>query len=97
VCRGGGAPGHSEPCRSAHGDSESSDEGEGMADSGKHFDDAKGKAKEGLGKVTGDDSLKAEGKADQAKSHLKDAAEKAKDTVAEKAEQATDKLKDKFS
>jgi uncharacterized protein YjbJ (UPF0337 family) len=38
-----------------------------------------GKAKEGLGKVTGDDSTKNEGKVDQAKSSLKDAGEKVKD------------------
>ncbi|WP_285103306.1 CsbD family protein [Promicromonospora sp. MEB111] len=38
-----------------------------------------GKAKEGAGKVTGDDDLVAEGKAEQAKAELKDAAEHAKD------------------
>jgi uncharacterized protein YjbJ (UPF0337 family) len=43
------------------------------------MDDLGGKAKEGLGKVTGDDSTKNEGKADQAKSSLKDAGEKVKD------------------
>jgi uncharacterized protein YjbJ (UPF0337 family) len=38
-----------------------------------------GKAKEALGKVTGDKSTENEGKVDQAKSSLKDAGEKIKD------------------
>ena len=42
-------------------------------------EDAKGKAKEAYGDATDDDSTKAEGKADQAKSDLKQAGEKAKD------------------
>jgi uncharacterized protein YjbJ (UPF0337 family) len=37
-----------------------------------------GKAKEAVGKVTGDKGTKYEGKADQAKANLKDAGEKAK-------------------
>jgi len=50
--------------------------------------DAKGKAKEGTGAVTGDEDLKAEGRGDQAQAsaeeagrHLKDAAKDAKDTL----------------
>jgi uncharacterized protein YjbJ (UPF0337 family) len=43
------------------------------------IDDLGGKAKEGLGKLTGDDSTKNEGKLDQAKASLKDAGEKVKD------------------
>jgi uncharacterized protein YjbJ (UPF0337 family) len=43
------------------------------------MDDLGGKAKEAAGKVTGDDSTKNEGKVDQAKSSLKDAAENVKD------------------
>ena len=39
----------------------------------------KGKAKEGLGKATGDEEMEAEGKTDQAKGNLKQAAEKVKD------------------
>ena len=42
--------------------------------------DIGGKAKEAVGKVTGDDSTRNEGKADQSKSNLKDAGEKVKDT-----------------
>jgi uncharacterized protein YjbJ (UPF0337 family) len=43
------------------------------------IDDLGGKAKEGLGKATGDSSTENEGKMDQAKSSLKDAGEKVKD------------------
>jgi uncharacterized protein YjbJ (UPF0337 family) len=38
-----------------------------------------GKAKEAVGKVTGDRSTENEGRADQSKSNLKDAGEKVKD------------------
>jgi uncharacterized protein YjbJ (UPF0337 family) len=41
--------------------------------------DVQGKAKEGLGKVTGDRSTENEGKADQTKSDIKDAGENVKD------------------
>ena len=40
---------------------------------------AKGKVKEGAGKVTGNESLEAEGHADQAKGNIKQAGEKVKD------------------
>jgi uncharacterized protein YjbJ (UPF0337 family) len=40
---------------------------------------AKGKVKEGAGKATGNESLEAEGRADQAKGDLKQAGEKIKD------------------
>ena len=42
-------------------------------------DDLVGKAKEGTGKVTDNERLEAEGKADQTKSDLKQAGEKVKD------------------
>jgi uncharacterized protein YjbJ (UPF0337 family) len=42
-------------------------------------DDAVGKGKEALGKVTDDESLEAEGKLDQTKADLKQAGEKVKD------------------
>ena len=45
------------------------------------IDDLGGKAKEGLGKVTGDKNTQNEGKFDQAKSSLKDAGEKVKDAI----------------
>jgi uncharacterized protein YjbJ (UPF0337 family) len=41
--------------------------------------DAEGKAKEGIGRVTGDRDTEAEGRTDQTKSDLKDAGEKVKD------------------
>ncbi len=47
------------------------------------LDNAKGKAKEAGGDLTGDDSLKSEGKADQAAG-----------TVKEKTDKAVDKVKD---
>jgi uncharacterized protein YjbJ (UPF0337 family) len=43
------------------------------------IDDVAGKAKEAIGKVTGDEDTRFEGKLDQAKSSLKDAGEKVKD------------------
>lgn len=43
------------------------------------IDDVAGKAKEGLGRLTGDENTRAEGKLDQAKSSLKDAGEHVKD------------------
>jgi uncharacterized protein YjbJ (UPF0337 family) len=42
-------------------------------------EDLGGKAKEAVGKATGDRDTRNEGKADQAKSSLKDAGEKVKD------------------
>ncbi|MDJ0347571.1 CsbD family protein [Streptomyces sp. H10-C2] len=42
-------------------------------------DKLKGKTKEALGKLTGNERLEAEGKADQAKGDLKQAGEHAKD------------------
>ena len=43
------------------------------------IDDVAGKAKEAVGRATGDHSTEREGKVDQAKSSLKDAGEKVKD------------------
>lgn len=45
------------------------------------MDDAEGKAKEALGRVTGDHGTENEGKADQAKSDLKQAGDKVKDAL----------------
>jgi uncharacterized protein YjbJ (UPF0337 family) len=42
-------------------------------------EDISGKAKETTGKATGNESMEAEGKADQTKSDLKQAGEKVKD------------------
>jgi uncharacterized protein YjbJ (UPF0337 family) len=43
------------------------------------IEDLGGRAKESIGKATGDDDTRAEGRADQAKSSLKDAGEQVKD------------------
>lgn len=43
--------------------------------------DLKGRAKETVGSVTGDDELKSEGRADQAESSVKQAGEHVKDAV----------------
>ncbi|CQD22197.1 CsbD family protein [Mycobacterium sp. 050128] len=43
------------------------------------IEDLGGQAKEAVGKLTGDSDTKNEGRADQAKSSLKDAGEKVKD------------------
>ncbi|WP_434968713.1 CsbD family protein [Microbacterium sp. bgisy207] len=44
-------------------------------------EDLKGKTKEGVGDATDNESLEAEGKADQAKADLKQAGEKTKDAL----------------
>ena len=49
------------------------------------IDDLGGKAKEAVGNVTGDKSTENEGKLDQAKSSVKDAAEKVKDAFKKNA------------
>ncbi|MFK0043601.1 CsbD family protein [Streptomyces sp. NPDC090741] len=61
-----------------------------MADKGK-MDQAKGKAKETVGKVTGDDRMKAEGKMDQAKGKAKEALSETE----ERARGIQDSLRDK--
>jgi uncharacterized protein YjbJ (UPF0337 family) len=52
---------------------------------GENIDEAKGRAKEATGDLTGDDKLKREGKVDRATSSVKDkigdAADKVKDTI----------------
>ena len=55
-------------------------------------EDLGGKAKETVGNATGDQQLQAEGKTDQAKAGLKDAAENVKDAVGD----AADKIKNVF-
>jgi len=45
--------------------------------------DVAGKAKEAVGTVTGNDSLKAEGKLDQTKADLKQSGEKVKDALSD--------------
>ena len=57
----------------------------GFEDKAKNkIDEIGGKVKEAIGKVTGDESTENEGKSDQVKANLKDAAEKVKDAFKEK-------------
>ncbi|WIX98377.1 CsbD family protein [Amycolatopsis mongoliensis] len=60
---------------------------------GTKADDLGGKAKEAAGNVTGDDELRAEGKADQAKAGLKDAVENVKDAVGDVTDKVRNVLK----
>jgi uncharacterized protein YjbJ (UPF0337 family) len=55
--------------------------------------DVKGKVKETVGKVTGDEDLENEGKTDQVKASVKDVGEKVKD-VGEKVKDAASEIKD---
>jgi uncharacterized protein YjbJ (UPF0337 family) len=55
------------------------------------MDDAKGRIKEAAGDLTDDDSLKREGKTDQAGAKVKEFAEDAKDKVSD----AVDSVKEK--
>ncbi|MFE9844961.1 MULTISPECIES: CsbD family protein [Streptomyces] len=61
-----------------------------MADKGK-MDQAKGKAKEAVGKIADNDRMKAEGKMDQAKGKAKEAVSDA----AERGRDAKDTMRDK--
>jgi uncharacterized protein YjbJ (UPF0337 family) len=49
--------------------------------SDKYADESKGRLKEAAGSLTGDDDLKKQGKADQAKASVKDKVDKAADKV----------------
>lgn len=55
-------------------------------------DDWKGRAKEAVGDVTGDEDLQREGKTDQAAGKVKNKAEDAKDWVSDKVDSVKDKL-----
>jgi uncharacterized protein YjbJ (UPF0337 family) len=46
-----------------------------------NIDEAKGRAKEAAGKLTDDEDLEREGKADRAAGKVKDAVDKIKDTI----------------
>ncbi len=52
-----------------------------MSDEVRNKDDAKGRVKEAAGDLTGDDSLKREGKVDQAGGKAKEGVEKVTDKV----------------
>lgn len=59
-----------------------------MSDLENKAEDLGGKLKEGFGEATGNEDLKNEGKADQVKSDVKEAAE----NVGEKVKEAADKV-----
>ncbi|WP_329115485.1 CsbD family protein [Streptomyces sp. NBC_01465] len=66
-----------------------------MGDDNGTFDQLKGKAKEAVGKATGDDRMAGEGKTDQVKGKAKNLVESAKDTLAGAKDSLTgDKKKD---
>jgi uncharacterized protein YjbJ (UPF0337 family) len=52
-----------------------------MGDGPKNVDDAKGRIKEGAGAVTGDKSLKNEGRVDKASGSVKHGVDKVKDAL----------------
>jgi uncharacterized protein YjbJ (UPF0337 family) len=54
----------------------------------------KGKVKEGVGKLAGDDDLEAEGQADQAEGRVREGVGKAGRTLSDVADAAKDKLDD---
>ena len=56
------------------------------------FEEVKGRAKEAAGDVTGDDSLKREGKADQTTGKVKQKVDDAKNWVEDKIDDARDKV-----
>ncbi len=58
-----------------------------------NLDEAKGKAKQAVGDLTGDDDLRREGKVDEKAGQAKDKVGDLKD----KAENAIDKVKDKVT
>jgi len=58
-----------------------------------NLDEAKGRAKQAVGDVTGDDDLRREGKVDEKAGQAKDKVGDLKD----KAESAIDKVKDKVT
>lgn len=59
-------------------------------------EEAKGKAKQAFGEATDNESLKNEGKADEAKGGLKNKFEDLKDGVQDKTNEAVGKVSDAF-
>jgi uncharacterized protein YjbJ (UPF0337 family) len=60
---------------------------------GDKITDLGGKAKETAGQAAGDDELRAEGQADQAKAGLSEAVDKVKDAAGDAVDQAKDLFK----
>jgi uncharacterized protein YjbJ (UPF0337 family) len=61
---------------------------------GNKIDDLSGKAKEGVGKATGNERLKKEGETDQAKTSVKEGARKVKDGLTGMKDSVKDDKKD---
>ena len=61
---------------------------------GETSDEVRGEAKEKLGQAMGDEALERQGRMDQAKSELKDAAEEAGSGLGEAAEKAKESVED---
>jgi uncharacterized protein YjbJ (UPF0337 family) len=59
-------------------------------------DEVKGRIKEAVGALTGDDKLRAEGETDQTVGKVKQAVQKAVDKIKDAAETSVDKAKDKI-
>lgn len=57
------------------------------------WDEAKGRAKEAAGAVSGDDDMKREGKVDQAKSSIKETIDDVKDKANDLVDKVTGKAK----
>ena len=66
-----------------------------MPDTPENLDDAKGRAKEAAGNLTGEDSLRREGKEDQAAGKAKSALDTAKDKVEDAIDGVRDRLRDR--
>ena len=66
-----------------------------MPDTPENLDDAKGRAKEAAGDLTGDDSLRREGKEDQAAGKAKSALDSAKDKVEDAIDGVRDRVRDR--
>ena len=66
-----------------------------MPDTPENVDDAKGRAKEAAGNLTGDNSLQREGKEDQAAGKAKSALDSAKDKVEGAIDGVRDRLRDR--
>ena len=63
-----------------------------MADISHKAEQVKGHAKEAAGDLTGDDDLKAEGKADRASGKVKESVDKARDKVVDAVDSVKDRL-----
>lgn len=66
-----------------------------MPETPENLDDAKGRAKEAAGDLTGDDSLRREGKEDRAAGKAKSALDSARDKVEDAIDGVRDRVRDR--